>query len=128
VTLWQKIALVCAVGLTGKNAVAAATTGAVAATVAVSTGADPLPWALGAFGAAVVYAYRRPDDRAKALVNFGISVLIGGLVAPWAAATIRHQFGTVWGNDYVMALVMSAAWPWLIPAAFSLYERVAGRK
>jgi hypothetical protein len=76
----------------------------------------------------VVYAYRRPDDRAKALVNFGISVLIGGLVAPWAAAAIRDNFGQVWGNDYVMAFVMSAAWPWLIPAAFSLYERFAGRK
>ena len=127
-TLWQKIALVFAVGLTGKNAIAAATTGAVAGVVAVSTGADPLPWAIGAFGAAVVYAYRRPTDRAKAPVNFGLSVPIGGMVAPWAAAATRHQFGEVWGNDYVMALVMSAAWPWLIPAAFSMYERVAGRK
>lgn len=126
--LIKKISVVIAVGLGGKNALAAATSGVVAGAVAVSTGADPLPWALGAFGAAVVYAYRRPDDRAKALVNFGISVLIGGLVAPWAAAATRDNFGHVWGNDYVMAFVMSAAWPWLIPAAFSLYERVAGRK
>lgn len=127
-TLWKKIALVLAVGLTGKNAIAAVTTGAVAGAVALSTGADPLPWGLGAFGAAVVYAYRRPDDRTKALVNFGISVMIGGLGAPWVASVLRHEFGDVWGNDYVLAFVLSAAWPWLVPAAFGLYERVAGRK
>lgn len=119
-TLWRKVLFAVGLAFTGKNAAASVATVGAAGVTAIQLGADPIPWALGAFGATVVYAYRKPSTRARALVNGGISVLIGGVGAPWAAALAGHYLGAVWANDYVMAFGLSAAWPWLVPVVMNI--------
>lgn len=125
--LLHKIAAVSAMVFSGKNAVAAGSAAVVAGVTADQIGANPLLWALGAFGATGVYVYRKPSTRGRALFNGGVSVLMGGIVAPWASKVTGHYIDPVVGNEYVMALLLSAAWPWLVPAAFGFYERIAGK-
>lgn len=122
-TLWRKIVFAVGLAFTGKNAAASIATVGVAGVTALQLGADPVPWALGAFGATVVYAYRKPSTRAIALVNGGISVVIGGVAAPWAASIAGHYLGPVWANDYVAAFAMSAAWPWLLPVVMNIVTK-----
>jgi hypothetical protein len=119
-TLIQKILVAIGLALTGKNALATAATVGAAGITAMQLGADPLPWVIGAFGGTVVFAYRRPSTRAVALVNGGISILLGGIAAPWAASIAGHYLGAVWANDYVMAFGLSAAWPWLVPVVMNI--------
>jgi hypothetical protein len=123
---WKKWTAALLFAFTGKNAAAAVTAAAVAGVTADGLGFNPVLWALGAFGASGVYAYRKPATRSHALFNGGVSVLMGGMVAPWAAAALGHYTDPVLGNEYVMALALSCAWPWLVPAAFGLYEKFAG--
>lgn len=122
-TLWRKIVFAVGLAFTGKNAAASVATVGAAGVTALQLGADPVPWALGAFGATVVYAYRKPSTRAIALVNGGISVVIGGIAAPWAATLAGHYLGSVWANDYVMAFGLSAAWPWLVPVVMNIVNQ-----
>lgn len=122
-TLWRKFLVGLGIAFTGKNAIASVATVGAAGVTALQLGADPVPWALGAFGATVVYAYRKPSTRTIALVNGGISVVIGGIAAPWAAAIAGHYLGPVWANDYVMAFGLSAAWPWLVPIVMNIVNQ-----
>ncbi len=122
-TLWRKIVFAVGLAFTGKNAAASIATVGAAGVTALQLGSDPVPWLLGAFGATVVYAYRKPSTRAKALANGGISVVLGGIGAPWAASLFGHYLGAVWANDYVMAFLMSAAWPWLAPIALNIAQK-----
>ena len=123
----SKLAAIAALLFTGKNAGAAATAAIVAGVTADQIGANPILWALGAFGATGVYVHRKPSTRGKAMFNGGVSVLMGGIVAPWASIVAGHYINPVVSNEYVMAILLSAAWPWLVPAAFGLYERIAGK-
>lgn len=105
----------------------AAITGSVAAATAVSAGLDPWPWAIGAFGAAVVFVKTPPTTRMDAVANAGISVMMGGLVAPVAAIAVGEYINPKLGSDYVMALLLSCLWPWLIPLAMKkLKEKTGG--
>jgi hypothetical protein len=108
----QIITLIAA--LWGKNAAAASTALAAGATAAM-VGADPWPWIIGGFGAAVVYVKRPPTSRADAIVNAAISICMGGIVAPLAAVAVAEYVNPKLADDYVIALVLSCLWPWLVP-------------
>lgn len=98
------------------NGVLAGTIATVAAGLTASqAGIDPMPWVIGALGATVVYAYRQPLSRQQALADGVICIFIGGVVAPWAGALIAQEYGRAWSNHYVLAGVMSVAWPWAVP-------------
>lgn len=78
------------------------------------SGLDPLRWGLSAFGMAVVWAYFPATTRSKTLVNAGISLVLGGVVAPWCAVAVGVYVNPKLSNDYVTAFFLSASWPWLI--------------
>jgi hypothetical protein len=107
---------------TGQAAAAAV----VVATVTSSLGFDPVLWAIGAAGGTVVYAYRKPTTRAIALANGLICIFLGGIVSPWANKIVTLQLGEVWSNEYILAGVLSAAWPWLAPAALEKIRLLIG--
>ncbi len=109
----------CAVAVLAHKHAAAAVTAALAGATAASGGADPIPFALGAFGAVIVFAKQPPTSRLNALANTGISILIGGLVAPVAAVAVGEYVNPKLANDYAMAFALSAAWPWIVPALIS---------
>jgi hypothetical protein len=80
-------------------------------------GADPWPWIIGGFGAAVVYVKRPPTTRPDAIVNAAISICMGGIVAPLAAVAVGEYINPKLADGYVMALVLSCLWPWIVPLA-----------
>lgn len=86
-----------------------------AAATAISVGADPLAWVIGAVGATVTYAYKKPHTRMKALSNGLISICIGGIVAPFIGTLVAVKIGSEWANNYVFAFVLSSVWPWVMP-------------
>ncbi|WP_322470302.1 hypothetical protein SOM08_06250 [Hydrogenophaga sp. SNF1] len=112
---------------TAAAALAATTTATTAAAgmTAAMLGADPLPWAIGAAGAAIAFLLRAPSGAKAAIANGAISVLFGGLGAPFAARVIAHQFGDVYANDLVLAAVLSIAWPWLVPIVWGWFRKSA---
>ncbi|WP_288253751.1 hypothetical protein [uncultured Hydrogenophaga sp.] len=106
--------------------VTTATTVAAAGVTASQLGTDPLPWAVGAAGAAIAFLLRAPSGAKAAIANGAISVLCGGLGAPYAARVIAYQFGEVYANDLVLAAVLSIGWPWLVPLCMGWITRVFG--
>lgn len=112
---WHKLGVALALACTGKQALATAATIAAAGVTASQLGADPLPWVIGAMGGTVVYAYRKPATRAHALANGVVSVFLGGIGAPFAGTVLAHYVSPIWANEYVLAGVLSVAWPWAAP-------------
>jgi hypothetical protein len=96
----------------------------VASGVALALGFDPMPWAIGAMGSTVVYAYKRPATRAESIANGVICVFLGGIAAPWAGSLLELYVNRVWGNEYLLAGVLSATWPWLAPRVGNLLLNV----
>lgn len=115
-------------GLAAHKYALASVTSATAALVASGVGADPLPWAIGAFGAAVVYVKNPPTSRADAIVNAGISILLGGIAAPVAAQLAGKYVAAELNNDYLMALALSALWPRLVALAWPLVQSFVAKK
>ena len=139
---WKKRATFGAVlAVSGKNATAAAAVGGVAAGAMV-IGQDPILWGLGAFGGAVVYAYKRPagtEKKAVALANFSISTLLGGLGSPALASQIGtyisasgeksgvfHFLLTLASSEYLLALSLPIVWPVVFPFAWAQVQRLTG--
>lgn len=114
-TWWQKLGLALTLACTGKQAAATAATAAAAGVTAAQMGLDPFLWAIGAAGATVVYAKRTPANRADALANFVICLFLAGVGAPYVGAVLLHHVDPIWVNEYVLAGVMSVAWPWAAP-------------
>jgi hypothetical protein len=114
----EKTAFALALACTGKQALATAGTVAAAGVTAAQLGMDPLPWVIGAAGSTVVYAYRSPATRAHALANGVVSVFLGGVGAPYAATLVAHYANPVLANQYVLAGVLSVAWPWAAPVVW----------
>ena len=112
----KKLITIIAALLCSKNAAAASTALAAGAT-ATLVGADPWPWIIGGFGAAVVYVKRPPTTRPDAIVNAAISICMGGIVAPLAAVAVGEYINPKLADGYVMALVLSCLWPWIVPLA-----------
>lgn len=117
---WLKqIGLALALATSGKQALATAGTVAAAGVTSAQLGMDPLPWVIGAAGSTVVYAYRSPATRAHALANGIVSIFLGGIVAPYAAAIIARYADPIFANPYVLAGVLSVAWPWAAPVLWA---------
>lgn len=122
----MRYALIAILAATWKQALA---TGATAAVVASQIGSDPIPWAIGAFGASIMAAYRKKAaPRPVAWADAGVSIMIGGLVAPFAASVASVYWGPVWNQPYVAAAVFSPTWAyvarrWVIPKV----DRVFGK-
>jgi len=116
------------VGLTalfGSKVAWATTTGVVAATTATQFGRDPVPWLIGAAAVTVVYAYRKPATREHALANGVISVFLGGIGAPWMGSVLSFYINPLFANDWLLAGILGAGWPWLVPVGLSLIQRRA---
>jgi len=120
-TRWKAFTAALALTLTGKNALAAATTAAVAGATAAQLGADPWPWIIGSGGAAVAFLLRTPATWQFAVGHGAISVFAGGIGAPFAASLLGYYIHPIWANDLLLAGVLSVGWPWLVPL---LMERV----
>ena len=118
-TWWHKVGLALTLACTGKQAAATVATAATAGVTAAQMGLDPMLWAIGAAGSTVVYAYRTPATRAHALANGVVSVFLAGVGAPYAAAVMLRYVDPVWANEYVLAGVMSVAWPWAAPVVWA---------
>jgi hypothetical protein len=126
---WKKRFAVILAALFGHKAVWAAMTGSIAGVTASQLGRDPMPWLIGAFTVTIVYAYFRPSDKPKAVANGVISVFLGGIGAPFSGA---HLVKWEWLepspiNEWVLAFILGAGWPWLVPIALDLFKRRAGR-
>lgn len=126
---WKKKLALAATALFSHKAAFATVTAGTAATTAHQLGHDPIPWLIGAAAVTVVYAYFRPSDKPKAVANGVISVFLGGVGAPFAGAYLVK-----WGwvepapiNEWALAFVLGAGWPWLVPVALDLFKRRAGR-
>lgn len=119
----KKLAAALFALLAHKHTAAAVVTAALAGASAGSSGGDPIPWAIGAFGAVVVYAHQPPSSRLSALANTGISILIGGLIAPVAALAVAEYISVKLASEYALAFVLSAAWPWALPVLIRKIER-----
>jgi MFS family permease len=115
------------------NGVIAGTIATVAAGLTASqAGIDPMPWVIGALGATVVYAYRQPLNRRQALADGVICIFIGGVIAPWVGALVAQEYGATWSNQYVLAGILSVAWPWAVPVVWertvSAFKALSGMK
>jgi hypothetical protein len=129
---WRhKIFIGLALALSGKNALATVAAVAAATLTSAQIGLDPIPWAIGALASTVVYAYRTPSTRSKALANGVVCIFIGGVCAPWTSQLVSFYYGAIWANDYLMAGIMSAAWPWAAPIvwtrAVSMFDALIGK-
>lgn len=127
---WKKRIALTLTALFSSKAAWATTAGGAAAVTASQLGRDPMPWLIGAASVTVVYAYWRPTDKAKAIANGIISVFLGGVGAPFAGAYLVK-----WGwvdpapiNEWILAGILGACWPWLVPIALDLFKRRAGRE
>lgn len=105
------IAWACAKSSHGA-AVAAVTAGAVGTALDLS---DPWPWVIGAFGGAVLFLKRDEVSRKDSVGTVMISVVMGGLVAPFAALGWATYVESTFANRYLFALALSAAWPFILP-------------
>lgn len=117
---WHKFMLALSLAFHGKNALATGGTVLAAGVTASQLGRDPIPWLIGAAAVTVVYAYKRPTSREHALANAVISIFLGGIGAPWAATIVALYASPVFANDWVLAGVMGAGWPWLVPLALGI--------
>lgn len=103
---------------------AAAATAVTAGATAVATGVDPWPWVIGGFGAAIVYVKKPSSSRPDALINSMISVMIGGIVSPLAAAAVSEYLSPKLANQYALAFILSSIWPWLVPALMTKIKSI----
>jgi len=126
---WKKRATVLLAALFGHKAAFATTVSGSAAVTASQLGQDPIPWLIGAAAVTVVYAYFRPADKPKAVANGVISVFLGGIGAPFTGAYLVKwdwvEAAPI--NEWALAFVLGAGWPWLVPVALDLFKRRAGR-
>jgi hypothetical protein len=120
---WKKKFTVLLTALFGHKLAWATTTGAIAGVTATQIGRDPVPWIVGAMAVTVVYAYKKPDNREKALANGVVSVFLGGVGAPYMGQILSQYVSPVYANDWVLAGVLGAGWPWLLPIALALIKR-----
>jgi hypothetical protein len=120
-----KISLALFLSSIGKHTAAMTALGTAAAGVmAFEIGTDPWPWILGGMACTVVYAYKPPESRAKALANAVICIFLGGVFAPWIASL---EFTKEWlgkGGGYVLCFVIPASWPWTAPVIFDRFKQV----
>lgn len=119
-SIWQKCLLALSLAFHGKNALATGGTVLAAGVTASQLGRDPIPWLIGAAAVTVVYAYKRPTSREHALANAVISIFLGGIGAPWVATVLAVYTPPVFANDWVLAGVLGAGWPWLVPLAMGI--------
>ena len=96
--------------------VAAVTSAATGSVVSSIVGVDPWPWIIGGLGAAIVYVKKTSASRYDAAMNGVISVSLGGLVAPPLSAYLGDTVSPALGGSTPVAFLLSAAWPWVIPA------------
>lgn len=123
----KKILIAIAVFFSGNQAVAASTATAMTfGMLAWGAGVDPWPWILGGMGCTVVYAYKPPDTRAKALAHAMISLFLGGMGAAYIAGLLKAYGAGDWANTYVLSFALSASWPWLAPVVFDKFRSVIG--
>lgn len=83
---------------------------------------DPWTWVIGGFGAAVVYIKKDVTSRMDAIVNSAISVVLAGVVAPELTSYVADKLDIPITSPYPLAFVLSATWPWIIPALASLIK------
>jgi hypothetical protein len=124
---WKRQITLALAALFSSKAAWSSTSAAAAAVTAAQMGRDPVPWIVGAGAVTVVYAYFRPADKAKAVANGVISVFLGGVGAPLLGAWF---VGNGWVepapiNDWFLAGVLGAGWPWLVPMALDVIRRKA---
>mgnify|MGYP003516154363 FL=1 len=126
---WKKRIAVTLAALFSSKAAWATTAGGAAAVTASQLGRDPVPWLIGAAAVTVVYAYFRPADKPKAVANGVISVFLGGVGAPFTGAYLVkwEWIEPAQINEWALAFVLGAGWPWLVPIALDLFKRRAGR-
>lgn len=126
---WTKRITLFLTAFFGHKLALAATAGGAAAVTASQLGRDPVPWLIGAAAVTVVYAYFRPADKPKAIANGVISVFLGGIGAPFSGAyLVKWEWVEPAPiNDWALAFVLGAGWPWLVPVALDLFKRRAGR-
>ena len=105
------------------KAALATSVGAAAGLTAQQIGRDPVPWCIGAMAVTIVYAYKKPENREKALANGVVSVFLGGIGAPYMGQILTRYIDPVYANDWVLAGVMGAGWPWLLPIALAIIQR-----
>lgn len=116
IALTQRIELAMAASTAASAAASTATV-----LVAVEYGAyDPWTWVIGAFGAIVVYIKKEATTRIDAIANSAISVVLAGLLSPGITHYIGIEFSVHLSNPYPVAFLLSAAWPWIVPALLSL--------
>jgi MFS family permease len=120
---WKTRITVLLTALFGHKLAWAATTGVIAGVTASQIGRDPVPWIVGAMAVTVVYAYKKPDNREKALANGMVSVFLGGIGAPYSGQILSQYVSPVYANDWVLAGILGAGWPWLLPIALSFIKR-----
>ncbi len=141
-TLWKRAFIGLGLAITGKHATATVIAVGGAAAGAVAIGQNPILWGLGAFGGAVVYAYKKAageENKALALANFGISTLLGGVgspalasqVAAYAAASkeVSGVFPfllSLASSEYLLALSLPIIWPVAFPFMWAQLQRVVG--
>ena len=107
--------------LFGSPAKAAITTGAAASALSVWVGFDPMPWVAGAAGGAIIFLKTEHQSRKETAANGLISVMLGGLVAPWlvrAAEIIvgKDDYGQAAAlvnqhTLYAICFLLAAFWP-----------------
>lgn len=119
---WRKLTVTMAILGSSKTVSAAGASGAAVAAAAY-LGLDWLPWAVGAAGSTVVYAYKPPSTRPKALANGVISVFLGGVGGPALVDVAASYFQAPWLTNFTTVLfasgVLAVAWPWAAPVIFS---------
>lgn len=121
-TFWKRLTVAAAALASSKTASAAGASGLVVA-AAAGMGLDWLPWAVGAAGSTVVYAYKPPSTRPKALANGVISVFLGGVGGPASTDFAASYFGapslTSFSTVLLASGVLAVAWPWAAPIVFN---------
>lgn len=117
VNFWRWMIALCVAAVAPKTWAAAAATATTAGIAAAAVGIDPWPWVIGGFGAAIVYVKRPASSKPDAVINAMISVMIGGIISPWAAAGVAEYLSPKLANNYALAFALSSLWPWLVPVA-----------
>lgn len=100
---------------------------AVTASVTASVLGDNVwPWAIGGFGAAIVFFKKQTSGPVDVIVNSIISIAVGGFVAPVAAGVLAHYTAPQLNNPYAMSFVLSSMWPFVVPICVQLLGSFRG--
>ena len=103
-----------------KGWAAAALTAVAASATSAVLGDNVWPWAIGGFGAAIVYFKKQGSGPVDVAVNSLISIAIGGFIAPLAAAMLAFYTSPKLNNPYALAFILSSIWPFVIPICSQL--------